>query len=480
MQEENSAPFLRESKCSNCGARIVFDPVNQVVRCAFCGSEFLAELPEEEASISVKLEGNQIAPVSVDAALAQAKFKKWLASGFWQPWELTREFKATRASMLYIPCWFISTNVVTTWQGEFSQTHYRPVTKTRIVYDRNGRSVNEQYVEDEPYAVWWPKNGQRSWDYSDTIPASSLLTQVEMDQLKFYPKDFKPLLQEYMLGWQGVKPTVDEQTANYISQERINAREGSDCRSQVERLHNWQCHFTPQGRYMVYLPIWIFGYAYRGKSYRVIIHGRSGEVFGGKPLCRLKIALASMIALLILGIAVFLVDEKSSSKSNTFATSTPFPNLDFKQKENLASADYSAPHAPSNGLPFFIPQQTNTARQTSRIMENKTTAHEIIGRWIATPKPKTEEPKPTPMSEQQVTAPESKVQTYGRPEFITVSEAQRVAVAIYPDLGIAGSKLNIKFLNRYKEYQVTRPDYFRDPSWPLRLAEEISLPSKGK
>jgi hypothetical protein len=84
------------------------------------------------------------------------------------------------------------------------------------------------------------------------------------------------------------------------------------------------------------------------------------------------------------------------------------------------------------------------------------------------------------MSEQQVTAPESKVQTYGRPEFITVSEAQRVAVAIYPDLGIAGSKLNIKFLNRYKEYQVTRPDYFRDPSWPLRLAEEISLPSKGK
>lgn len=65
-------------------------------------------------------------------------------------------------------------------------------------------------------------------------------------------------------------------------------------------------------------------------------------------------------------------------------------------------------------------------------------------------------------------------------QYLTTDEAQKVAIQRYPALGVAGSKLNTEFVARYKQYQQTRPDYFRDTSWPIRLAEELSQTSHPK
>ncbi len=56
--------------------------------------------------------------------------------------------------------------------------------------------------------------------------------------------------------------------------------------------------------------------------------------------------------------------------------------------------------------------------------------------------------------------------------FDSAAEAQNEAVRRYPDLGVAGSKLNLDFITRYKLYQRERPEYFNDNSWPIHLAEE--------
>ncbi len=60
------------------------------------------------------------------------------------------------------------------------------------------------------------------------------------------------------------------------------------------------------------------------------------------------------------------------------------------------------------------------------------------------------------------------------PQFKTVADAQKAAVGRYPDLGITHSKMNTEFAALYKRYQQQRPEYFRDVSWPIRLAEEAA------
>ena len=50
--------------------------------------------------------------------------------------------------------------------------------------------------------------------------------------------------------------------------------------------------------------------------------------------------------------------------------------------------------------------------------------------------------------------------------------AQREAIKLFPELGIAGSPLNKEFVERAKRYRVEKKDFFAEPDWPVRLAKE--------
>jgi hypothetical protein len=65
-------------------------------------------------------------------------------------------------------------------------------------------------------------------------------------------------------------------------------------------------------------------------------------------------------------------------------------------------------------------------------------------------------------------------------QFSSADEAQREAVRRYPQLGVAGSPLNQDFVARHKRYQREHPEVLRDPSWPLRLAEESARTIKSQ
>ena len=52
--------------------------------------------------------------------------------------------------------------------------------------------------------------------------------------------------------------------------------------------------------------------------------------------------------------------------------------------------------------------------------------------------------------------------------------AQQKAVALYPDVGVAGSTLNNEFVARLKRYRAEKAEFFAEPDWPIRLAKECA------
>ena len=78
-------------------------------------------------------------------------------------------------------------------------------------------------------------------------------------------------------------------------------------------------------------------------------------------------------------------------------------------------------------------------------------------------------PKPSPAAPPQK-QPLTAVSTQ---PIVSVDEAKKLAVARYPDLGVAGSVFNAEFLKRYKTYQSEKPDFLKAPMWPLTLADEV-------
>ncbi len=58
--------------------------------------------------------------------------------------------------------------------------------------------------------------------------------------------------------------------------------------------------------------------------------------------------------------------------------------------------------------------------------------------------------------------------------------AQREAVKYYPDLAVAGSDFNRRFLAKVAKYRADRPDDLRSPGWPVVLANEVGLEQLGE
>ena len=58
--------------------------------------------------------------------------------------------------------------------------------------------------------------------------------------------------------------------------------------------------------------------------------------------------------------------------------------------------------------------------------------------------------------------------------------AQRKAIDLYPDLGVAGSPLNKEFVARVKRCQLKKKEFFNEPDWPIRLGKECNEDLAGK
>ena len=80
----------------------------------------------------------------------------------------------------------------------------------------------------------------------------------------------------------------------------------------------------------------------------------------------------------------------------------------------------------------------------------------------------------TPVPAPRLATPAPFVPTPVARRFATIADAQQEAIRLYPSLGVAGSDFNRAFLARHKQYQQERPDFLRDPNWPITLAKEVA------
>jgi hypothetical protein len=88
-------------------------------------------------------------------------------------------------------------------------------------------------------------------------------------------------------------------------------------------------------------------------------------------------------------------------------------------------------------------------------------------------------PTPQPAAHTITPQPDAPITTPA-PQKYTVESAQQEAKRRHPELGVAGSPLNLEFVSRYNSYKKERPYFFNDPSWPIRLGDECALALKHK
>ena len=240
-------------------------------------------------------------PFALTDRAAQEAMTDWLGSLWFAPSGLQAYARKGRAMQgVYVPYWTFDAETQTQYRGERGTVYYETQT-----IRRDGKTEQVRVAK-----VRWKNVAGRVARFFDDVLvlASKSLPKRFTDALE--PWDLsalEPYSPEYLAGFRAegyqveLEPAFEEARARM---DRIIARDIKfDIGGDRQRIHSADTRLGRLTFKHVLLPVWMAAYKYRGKTYRFVVNGRTGQVRGERPYSALKIAIA-VIAVICLAAAI--------------------------------------------------------------------------------------------------------------------------------------------------------------------------------
>jgi hypothetical protein len=113
-----------------------------------------------------------------------------------------------------------------------------------------------------------------------------------------------PYNDKYLGGFRSESYQVDVPTGLNEAKEKmipiIRSTVRSDIGGDEQRITTMNTTYSDITFKHILLPIWISSYRYKGKVYRFLINGQTGEVQGERPYSALKIMLAVLLVIAVI------------------------------------------------------------------------------------------------------------------------------------------------------------------------------------
>ena len=290
-------------KCQSCQAISVFDATRVGQRCDFCGSTAL--VPYEEIKEAFRPES--LLPMKLAEPQVREEIRKWYGSRFWAPNKLKNKAMTDQVRGLYIPYWTFDAQVHAEWTAESGDYYYETESYTDANGKRQTRSVQK--------VRWYPSSGSLDHFFNDELVSASrgvdagMLRQVE----PFPTNELTPYKAGFLSGWVVERYQIDLLAAAKRAREQMDSELRSMCAAQVpgDTHRNLQVYPNYSGQTFkhILVPLWLLTYAFRRKTYQVVINGYTGAIAGKYPLSWVKILIAVLLALTAAGVVVLLTQK---------------------------------------------------------------------------------------------------------------------------------------------------------------------------
>jgi hypothetical protein len=274
--------------CRNCGASMTFDIEQQGLRCAFCGSVSL----QKQNRPTGRIRPEYYLPFEISQEGAAGHFREWIGRGFFRPFGIEKQASVVETGAAYLPFWVFEARARSYYTGDSSQT--------------------------PPFAraSWCPVFGEREDDIRDIlVPASGSLGVEEVNAIS--PYDFgrrkvyeREDLQDVLVEDFGVSRRGARTVARALMAERVRALAaamipGNHRNVRVNPI------FMDLRAAPALLPVWINAYQFRGKTFRFLVNGQTGEVVGSAPFSYVKLVLVIIAALVVLFLILLAASQAS-------------------------------------------------------------------------------------------------------------------------------------------------------------------------
>ena len=295
----------RSTRCPNCGALVAFQGANHARDCAFCDTPVVVDTGSQR-----RLKPQALLPFALTQTQARDSLKRWLGSLWFAPNPLLQYTRAGREMTgIYLPFWTFDAATRSHYTGQRGD-HYTE-TRAVTVSVNGGHESREQTVQK---TRWSLAAGQVERRFNDVIVLGSTslpphlgeaLTDWDLTKLKPYSPD-------YLAGFQAESHTVPLATANQTAHQIMTRQIETDVRRDIggdaQRITCLDTEYTQESFKHILLPVWVAAYNYRGKTYRFVVNGDSGELRGERPYSRWKIGF-TLLALAALGLGALYLND---------------------------------------------------------------------------------------------------------------------------------------------------------------------------
>lgn len=295
-------PVQRHIQCQSCGAEVAIDPDQRSYVCAFCDSTMVVEQTASQRQPPEFVIGFAFTPDQ-----AKEKFRQWLHDGNWfRPGDLVIRASTDQFKGVYLPFWSFSMLAQSIWRASIGMYWYRTETYTTTDSKGNTTTHTRQVRETE----YFPLSGKHHHYYSGyLVSASKGLSQREADLVMPYQLPAARRYEPYFLaGWISEEYSIDKDQALVTCQEEFRNRERQNTAAflpgDTHSSVSVGTEFSHINSDLWFIPIYLLHYGYHGKTFRVIINGQTGKLYGTKPISVPRILIVVALGLLVVALVV--------------------------------------------------------------------------------------------------------------------------------------------------------------------------------
>jgi ribosomal protein S27E len=297
--------------CENCGAHVEFEANTHAAECPFCATPVVTDTGTER-----QIKPKALLPFKLAEKSARKKMTDWLGSLWFAPSGLKAYAKKGRKlEGIYVPYWTYDAQTASDYTGQRGKIYY--VTKrVTVTVDGKRKTQNRQVQK----IRWSPASGHVSRFFDDVLVlGSKSLPKEYTDALAPWDlSEMEPYRPEYLAGFRAESYTVQldegyKEARDYMN--RVIVRDvkfdiGGD-RQKISSLDTDVGMITFKH---ILLPVWMAAYKYRGKTYRFVVNGRTGNVQGERPYSVWKIAFTVGLALIAAAAIGFALAQMDTSQ----------------------------------------------------------------------------------------------------------------------------------------------------------------------
>lgn len=293
--------------CNNCAAEFTIGANQEATRCPFCGSDVVVP-----TNAQTRIPPNGVLPFVIDPKGARSKYSSWVTSRFWAPNDLKRLALAHNSlTGVYIPYWTYDSETSTQYTGMRGEHYYETETYT----DSDGNTQTRQVQK----TAWYPATGVVDVPFDDLLVLGSthLPTMYAQAMSSWELAKVVGYTPEFLSGFQAMRYDLDLatcwETAKEMMVPKIDQNIRMDIGGDEQQIHSKDTSYFDVTFKHLLLPIWSGAYLYKGRSWRFLVNGQTGEVRGEAPVSPWKVALAVLLGLIVIGGIIYLISTGKKS-----------------------------------------------------------------------------------------------------------------------------------------------------------------------